>query len=239
MSRRDADPLLDVARSVPLFDAPGPTCAALRAVDWACTGLGPPETWPADLRRAAHTVVRSAAPMIVWWGDQFVQIHNDAVIASLGGDDPAVARPAAQCWPERWEVLAPHAHQVIETGEGHTVDDVVLPVDGAPSAFWTISLAPLHDEDHHVAGVLVNAVDLTARVTAHEVERRTADAATANLQVALTSNRRIGTAIGILMAHRHITDSAAFELLREASQRLHRKLRDIAEDVVLTGTLPD
>jgi AmiR/NasT family two-component response regulator len=42
-----------------------------------------------------------------------------------------------------------------------------------------------------------------------------------------------------LMAHRSITDAAAFELLREASQRGHRKLRDIAEDVVLTGTGPE
>jgi hypothetical protein len=36
-----------------------------------------------------------------------------------------------------------------------------------------------------------------------------------------------------------ITDAADFEMLRAASQRAHRKLPDIAEDVVLTGTLPD
>lgn len=239
MSRRDADPDQDAARSDHLFDAPGATCAALRQVEWLGTGLGPPETWPVDLRRAAHTVVRSAAPMLIWWGDQFVQLHNDAVIASLGRDVPAVGRPAGQCWPERWEVFAPHARRVLELGEPHTVEDVVLPVDGAVSTFWTMSLAPLHDCAPDPAGVLVNAVDLTARVAAREVERRTADAANANLQVALASNRRIGTAIGILMAHRHITDAVAFELLREASQRLHRKLREVAEDVVLTGALPD
>ena len=203
------------------------------------TALGPPQNWHPDLRRAAHTIVRSAAPMLVWWGEQFVQLHNDAVIDSLGGDKPAVGRPAAQCWPERWDVFAPHACRVMRTGQPHTVDDVVLPVDGVPITFWTMSLAPLYDTDSTTAGVLVNAADLTVRVTAHEVERRAADAATANLQIALASNRRIGTAIGILMAHRRITDAAAFELLREASQRGHRKLRDIAEDVVLTGTVPE
>jgi hypothetical protein len=239
MSRRDADSAKDAARSDSLFDAPGQTCAALRAVDWAQTALGLPQTWHPDLRRAAHTIVRSAGPMLVWWGEQFVQLHNDAVIDSLGGDKPAVGRPAKLCWPERWEVLAPHAVRVIETGERHTVDDVVLPVDGAPTTFWTMSLAPLQGGTPTVAGVLVNAVDLTERVTAHEIERRTAEEATANLQVALASNRRIGTAIGILMAHRRITDDAAFELLRAASQRGHRKLRDIAEDVVLTGTVPE
>jgi PAS domain-containing protein len=211
----------------------------LRTVDWAETPLGPVSQWPTDLVRAAHTVVRSPAPAVLWWGDRFVQIHNDALIASLGGDEPAVARPAKECWPERWEVLRPLATEVLRTGEIVTIDDLVLPVDGNPSTYWTMSLAPLDDETGRATGVLSIGMDLTARVTTRELERRSADAATANLQVALASNRRIGTAIGILMAHQRITDAAAFELLREASQRTHRKLRDIAEDVVLTGTLPD
>lgn len=242
MSRRDdeiLDHFEDSSRHDPLFDGPGPTRARLREVDWAGTPLGPICQWPTDLIRAAHTVVRSPAPALLWWGEQFVQIHNDALLASLGNDGPAVARPAKECWPERWEVLGPLATEVLGSGEIAGIDDLVLPVDGNPSTYWTMSLAPLRDDSGRTAGVLALGVDLTARVTARELERRSADAATANLQLALVSNRRIGTAIGILMAHRRITDAAAFELLREASQRLHRKLRDIAEDVVLTGTLPD
>ncbi|HJQ01684.1 MAG TPA: GAF and ANTAR domain-containing protein [Jatrophihabitans sp.] len=61
----------------------------------------------------------------------------------------------------------------------------------------------------------------------------------ANLESALNSNRRIGTAIGVLMAHHKVTEDVAFGMLRTASQRLHRKLRDIAVEVVETGALPD
>jgi signal transduction histidine kinase/DNA-binding response OmpR family regulator len=61
----------------------------------------------------------------------------------------------------------------------------------------------------------------------------------ANLEVALASNRQIGTAIGILMAAHGVSDDGAFELLRAASQHLHRKLRDIAEHVSYTGALPE
>jgi AmiR/NasT family two-component response regulator len=61
----------------------------------------------------------------------------------------------------------------------------------------------------------------------------------ANLEVALVSARRIGVAMGILMATRHVPDPAAFELLRAASQRSGRKLRDIADDVILTGIIED
>jgi hypothetical protein len=59
-----------------------------------------------------------------------------------------------------------------------------------------------------------------------------------NLESALGSSRRIGAAIGVLMAHHKVTEDVAFDMLRTSSQHLHRKLRDIAADVVETGTLP-
>jgi len=60
----------------------------------------------------------------------------------------------------------------------------------------------------------------------------------ANLETALVTARRIGAAMGILMSSRHLTDAEAFELLREASHRRQRKLRDLVDDVLLTGELP-
>jgi len=60
----------------------------------------------------------------------------------------------------------------------------------------------------------------------------------ANLEIALESNRHIGSAIGILMARELLTGEQAFDRLREASQRTHRKLRDIADEVIGTGQLP-
>ncbi|MDP9094177.1 MAG: ANTAR domain-containing protein [Actinomycetota bacterium] len=59
----------------------------------------------------------------------------------------------------------------------------------------------------------------------------------AHLEEALVTCRRIGAATGILMASRKITDVEAFGLLRTASQDANRKLRDIADDVLLTGAL--
>lgn len=62
---------------------------------------------------------------------------------------------------------------------------------------------------------------------------------TEHLNTALATSRRIGAAIGILMVTRHTTEEKAFELLCESSQRQHRKLRDVADDVVFTGALDD
>jgi ANTAR domain len=59
----------------------------------------------------------------------------------------------------------------------------------------------------------------------------------AQLERALVSNRRIGIAIGVLMARLQLTDVAAFELLRRISQHRNVKLRELAEEVIYTGSL--
>lgn len=60
-----------------------------------------------------------------------------------------------------------------------------------------------------------------------------------NLLLALDSSRHIGAAIGILMALSRCTYEQAFDRMRIASQRTHRKLREVAEDIVLTGAIPE
>ena len=64
-----------------------------------------------------------------------------------------------------------------------------------------------------------------------------ADEQLRHLRRALTTNRRIGMAIGILMGLRKIGEEKAFELLRRASSHRNVKLRLVAEDVIRTGTL--
>ncbi|HEY0168173.1 MAG TPA: GAF and ANTAR domain-containing protein [Jatrophihabitans sp.] len=59
----------------------------------------------------------------------------------------------------------------------------------------------------------------------------------AHLARALSSNREIGVAMGVLMAQHKISRDQAFDLLRITSQHTHRKLSDIATDVADTGTL--
>lgn len=77
-----------------------------------------------------------------------------------------------------------------------------------------------------------------AELTALAIDRATLRATTQNLRQALESNRLIGAAVGIVMARHRMTYEAAFELLRLCSQNSNRKLRSVADGVVLTGELP-
>jgi hypothetical protein len=54
---------------------------------------------------------------------------------------------------------------------------------------------------------------------------------------ALRSSRIIGAALGMIMAGRLVTQDEAFAILKEASQRTNRKLRDLAAEIVECGRL--
>jgi GAF domain-containing protein len=53
-----------------------------------------------------------------------------------------------------------------------------------------------------------------------------------HMRLAMESRAVIEQAKGVLMAQRHVDAEQAFEILREASQRYNRKLRDIAQGIV-------
>ena len=52
------------------------------------------------------------------------------------------------------------------------------------------------------------------------------------MRLAMDSRAVIEQAKGVLMAQRHVDSDQAFEILRQASQRYNRKLREIAEGIV-------
>jgi GAF domain-containing protein len=59
-----------------------------------------------------------------------------------------------------------------------------------------------------------------------------------NLERALDGNRRIGMALGIVMALHRTDEETAFNALRTLSQRRNQKMREVAEDVIASGELP-
>ena len=59
----------------------------------------------------------------------------------------------------------------------------------------------------------------------------------AQMEAALSSSRMIGAAIGIIMASLLVSQSEAFDILKQTSQRTNRKLRDLASEVVETGKM--
>ncbi|MGY1836698.1 ANTAR domain-containing protein [Blastococcus sp. SYSU DS0510] len=91
-----------------------------------------------------------------------------------------------------------------------------------PAAFATPEALAAGLETAEVIAVAVANADAHAQL---------ADQAR-NMRLAMESRAVIEQAKGVLMAQQHVDAEQAFEILRQASQRYNRKLRDIAVGIV-------
>jgi GAF domain-containing protein len=101
---------------------------------------------------------------------------------------------------------------------------------------YSRSRAGYEEEERQLAELLGSQAAVA--ITNAEVYWRTY-LLTEQLRVAIESRDVIGQAKGILMATRGISADEAFGVLRRASQSANTKLRSIADEVALTGELPD
>lgn len=197
------------------------------------TGVG---THPDALRTIDTTDI--VLDLVQRWVPAFCDgIYLD--LAADGVDRVIVAYPLAR--PDR------DVHGV--DGNGHEPDggQTVVPVHSDPlvgegaisgtlTCTWHAASRPT-DSDLALARLLAEHAVAAIRIEMLTNAAHDARARAANLEEALTTNREIGQAIGVLMATDRLTAEQAFGRLRSASQHSHRKLREIAADVVTTGAL--
>ncbi len=171
----------------------------VRDKDWTATPLGPREKWSASLHLAVDLVLSSGFPMALRWGPDFVLIYNDGYRPILGEKHPQVlGLPVREAWPEVWHQLEPN-HSAILSGRstGTFAEDQLYRIQRHgkewDDAHFTVAYSPVHDETapHDIGGILITAVETTARVAAEEALRELN--ATLEQRVADESARRAAT----------------------------------------------
>ncbi|MGY2083566.1 ANTAR domain-containing protein [Blastococcus sp. SYSU DS0539] len=130
---------------------------------------------------------------------------------------------------ERWPT---YMARVRETAVRSSLS-VPLPYQGASIGalnVYSAQPAAFASPDSLAAG-LGTAELIAVAVANADAHARLADDAR-NMRIAMESRAVIEQAKGVLMAQRHVDAEQAFEILRQASQRYNRKLRDIAAGIV-------
>jgi signal transduction histidine kinase/DNA-binding response OmpR family regulator len=140
----------------------------MRAIDWARTPLGPVESWPQSLRTCVRIVLTSRQPMFVWWGEQLINLYNDAYISILGGKHPdALGQPASQVWREIWDDVGPRAAKAMRENEG-TFDEALLLImerNGyREETYYTFSYSPVPGDTGGPGGILCANSSDTQRI---------------------------------------------------------------------------
>ncbi len=147
----------------------GEAATLARKLDWSKTCLGPVEGWPDSLRSTVNLVLACSFPMVLLWGEELVQIYNDAYAAIMGKKHPAgMGLPTREVWPEVWEFNEPVYRRVLE-GETLTFENQLFPITRQgfrEDAYFTLCYSPLRDGANTVAGVLVTVFETTPQIRA-------------------------------------------------------------------------
>ncbi|OWY07363.1 hypothetical protein B6V74_18280 [Thioclava sp. F42-5] len=144
--------------------------ALLETHPWHETSLGPVEDWPPEMRGVIAAIMASDFPVCTGWGDDTIQIYNDAYNAIFGDKHPAsFGAPLRDTWPEIWPFVRDNLGHVKRSGEPLLFQDTMLPLakTGRPEeCYFDFSYSAIKDLGGRVLGVMSIAVETTDAVVA-------------------------------------------------------------------------
>jgi PAS domain S-box-containing protein len=157
--------------------------AAVHALDWSTTALGPVADWPAALRTATSLCLDSQFQIAIAWGPDLVYLYNDAAIPIFGAKHPwALGRPVAEVWPEAWDTVGPMLQSVLASGKATRGDDLLLLLERkgfVEECYFTFSYSPIRDAGARAGGVFITVMETSEQVLAARRQRTLAELASA------------------------------------------------------------
>lgn len=137
--------------------------------DWAKTALGPIKDWPQHLRATVNMALANSFPMAIIWGDEFLQIYNDAFIPIAGHNHPSMlGNHIWNTWAEIWPgILEPAISSVKETGRAIYTPNQHFPVlrfGFMEEVYCLLAYSPLRNDAGECDGVLITISETTGQV---------------------------------------------------------------------------
>jgi len=143
--------------------------ALIDRFDWSATPLGPRAAWPASLRALVSLMLDSPEAMVIWWGQDFRQIYNDAYAPRVDGNGRplALGQPATEHWENGWAAVAPHVERVLAGQSPAIHRDALVDIQRngrVEDTYWTYSFTPVRDDGDAIRGVFVISNETTPHV---------------------------------------------------------------------------
>jgi PAS domain S-box-containing protein len=179
MKGRDAGRTMEMTttRST-VLDGGGACGALLRAFDWTASPLGPPATWPPELRTLVGVMLGSRQPMFIVWGESLTTLYNDGYSVLCGNRHPAgLGGPFDALWHDIWSDIAPILQRAY-AGQSTSMDDITLVMhrNGYPEeTHFAFSYTSVRNEAGAVAGMFCACQETTAQVMAERAVRASAE----------------------------------------------------------------
>jgi PAS domain S-box-containing protein len=150
----------------------------MRAFDWSCSPLGPPQEWPLALKTATSLLLSSKFPMFLAWGQELRFLYNDAYSEVLGGKHPvALGHAFEDIWAEIWDDVGPLVRRAL-AGEATYFENLPLTMTRkgySEQTFFTFSYSPLRGDSGEAAGMFCVCTETTATVLAERARLNETD----------------------------------------------------------------
>lgn len=158
-------------RNTPKFLQNGSEMAQIIAEkDWTKHPLGIPENWPISLKLLLNTMLNTAFPKFLLWGEEYYSFYNDAYRPSLGneGKHPfIIGKEFDEAWPELKETMKPVINSVFDTGKPTWQENQLIPIyrnGSIEEVYWTLSYSAVLGDTMEINGVLVTCIETTTAV---------------------------------------------------------------------------
>jgi PAS domain-containing protein len=149
----------------------------LRELDWSKNPLGPPASWPKELRTLVSVMLGSSQPVLIVWGNEQTTLYNDGYAAMCGSRHPAaLGNPFSELWFEIWDQVEPILANAYR-GIGTRMDDIQFTMfrNGFPEeTHFSFSYTPVRNEEGAVLGMFCVCAETTDQVLGRrreEIER--------------------------------------------------------------------
>jgi PAS domain-containing protein len=143
-------------------------CTLAEQFDWNKTSLGDPASWSPAMRVLVNTILHSSAAISTLWGDDLVQIYNDAYCNMIGHKHPgAFGASAKEFWREDWQQAGPLLQKVLKEGISFQLHDKqanIQPDENRDDRHCTFSFSPVFNENKNIEGVLVSVTEISGDI---------------------------------------------------------------------------
>ncbi|MHA4735346.1 PAS domain S-box protein [Ensifer adhaerens] len=150
------------------FTAAGAIERLIETYNWEASPLGRRVRWPNCLSASMDILLPAQAQIVLFWGEEFVALYNEAYAPTIGDKHPrAFGRPARENWGELWSDLEPLLRRVLDGGQTVFAKDRPFYIErhGYPeTVHFDISYSPVRDEERRIRGVLCIVNETTDRV---------------------------------------------------------------------------
>ena len=154
----------------PFLAGTGEMAQLIRSKDWDATALGDPDRWPSALKQTVNMMLTTTFPVLICWGEDYIQLYNDAFrpIKGMTKHPQALGGSARDTYAEIWDTIGPMFAGVMQ-GRAVGFPDFMVPLDRngrLEDCYFDFSYSPIRDEQGQIGGILVICMETTAKVMA-------------------------------------------------------------------------